>query len=112
MSTQPHPTPVILVVLNGNTVPDETLSLINFYNSETPIPLVLLQEYSDGNIPGVIDWDSVIVNSADKDHATFRVNALSILREHSNMLPIAVIEGNRRYERIWDLPVLKYGSEL
>lgn len=105
-------TPVILVVLNGNYIGDETLDLIKFYDEETPIPLVLLQEYSDGGIPGKIEWDSVIINSADKDHATFRVNALSIIRDHSNMLPVAVIEGNRRYERIWDLPVLKFGSEL
>lgn len=105
-------TPVILVAVTGNYTAPETKDLITFYDQETSIPLVLLQEYPDGSRYEGIEWASVIVNSGDKDKGAFRLNALDIIQNHSTMMPIGVIEGNQRYERLWDIPIIKSWSEL
>jgi len=109
-------TPVILVVqTNSHDAPPEgTLTLLKHLSEDTPVALVLLKADPDvGTLSeGDIDWDSIITNSGHKDQNVFRVNALDILTNHSNMVPIGVIDLDPRFEKTWNLPILKHWTEL
>lgn len=104
--------PVILVAATGNYMGDAAADMLAFLDEKTPIDLVLLQEYPDGTTYDSIEWASVIVNSGDIDKGQFRRNAYNVISEHSNLVPIGVIEMNRRYEKQWDIPILRSWEQL
>lgn len=108
-------TPVILVVqTNSHDAPAPgTLAMLRHLAEDTPVALVLLRTDPDvGELDLGTDWDSIITNSGKKDQNVFRVNALDILTNHSNMVPVGVIDLDPRFEKTWDLPILKHWSEL
>lgn len=108
--------PVILVAMgeHGGYFQEEP---VRYLNEHTDIPLVLLIDNKDLDpsqrvaLDGV-EWHTVIKNTGSKHPAAFRQQAYEIVRDHSNMVPLGVVELDERFEKQWDIPVLKNWNTL
>lgn len=104
-------TPVILVAMGSYLPEGAKRELLRFYDQETPLSLVLLKADPSIPTPDGIEFDSIITNTGKKDHYLFRLNATDIITDHSNMIPVGVIELDQRWESTWWLPVIRYTAE-
>lgn len=110
-------TPVILVAVGTGTRDFWDEEPIRHVNQRTDIPLVLLIDHATlgpENIVGLenVEWHSIIRNTGDKHPADFRQRAYEIIRDHSTMVPVAVVDLDPRFDKMWDIPVMKHWSRL
>lgn len=110
-------TPVILVAVGHGARDFWDEEPVRYINQRTDIPLVLLIDHATldpEDLPGLegIEWHSIIRNTGDRHPADFRQRAYEIIRDHSTMTPLGVIDLDPRFEKQWDIPVMKHWNTL
>lgn len=117
MSTEPAQVPVIVVAFPENPhadiEPNYVAEHIKRVLDKQVLPMVALLPDATTEPPSLLDnphnqeWYSIIRNTGGLNSVIFRANAVDILKAHSNLLVVAVIEFDGRYNLAWDLPQMQ-----
>ena len=134
MSTEPAPIPVIVVAFpdasaygdmpapapapDGETEPAPAPTPyrnehIKSILDKQVLPMVALLPEGTVEPPPLADnphnqeWYSIIRNTGGLNPVIFRANATDILKAHSNLLVVAVLEFDHKYALAWDLPQMQ-----
>ena len=110
--------PVIVVAFPDAPNPGEPIP--NYINDHVKrvldkqvLPMVALLPDATTEPPSLADnpfnqdWYSIIRNTGGLNSVIFRANATDIVKAHSNLLVVAVIEFDHKYALAWDVPQMQ-----